>query len=71
MLWCYIDHLVNACPEFNTHLDILGKVFQQCRSMNLKLNLEKKQLYHSEVKLLENIARGEGVGLDPILFINV
>jgi hypothetical protein len=61
----YLYGVIVVGSTFQEHLLNLQKVFQLFREALLKVNPEKCQLCHEEVRYLGNIASPEGITTDP------
>lgn len=42
-VFCFLDDIIVATPDFESHLEILGKVSERLRKANLSINVEKSQ----------------------------
>jgi len=61
----YIDDLLLASPDVDSHLEHLRIVFSKLRQSNLKLHPSKSQFMLRELKYLGHIFNAEGIRVDP------
>ena len=61
----YVDDLLVASPDFDTHVEHLKTFFQRLQSANITINLEKTHFIKSEVKFLGYILSEKGILPDP------
>lgn len=61
----YLDDVIVFSPDFRTHLEHQGAVFEALEWCGLKLRPEKCQLFCRQVKFLGHCVSGEGVAPDP------
>ncbi|CAM9234257.1 unnamed protein product [Phaeothamnion confervicola] len=61
----WIDDIVIFSKTFEEHVKHLEDVFQRLIRAHLSLNMEKAQLFQSEVKYLGFLISGKGIQVDP------
>ena len=69
LLWkfafIFIDDLICADPDFETHLFHLSQIFDRLRAANIKLKLRKCEFAKASVSFLGHTVSREGVHVDP------
>lgn len=61
----YLDDIVVASPDFETHLDVLRKLYQRLKDANLTVNFKKCVFCRSALKFLGFIVDERGLRTDP------
>jgi hypothetical protein len=61
----YLDDVIVIGRTFQEHLRNLQEVFKWYREARLKLNPEKCQLFHKEVRYLRHMVSPEGITTHP------
>ena len=61
----YLDDIIFWADDFTSLLERMGKVFERCEGMGLKLNLDKCRFAQPNVKFLGNIVSIDGVSPCP------
>lgn len=61
----YLDDIVVISPDFDTHLETLGKVFDRLHRAGLTVNREKCQFCRSELRYLGYVVDRQGLRVDP------
>lgn len=61
----YLDDIIVVSPNFEIHLDILGKVFDRLHAAGLTVNREKCQFCRPELQYLGYIVDRQGLRVDP------
>ena len=61
----YLDDVIVIAPDFQTHIERLGQVFQRLHAANLKLKPSECSLFQSEVRYLGHVVSKSGVSTDP------
>jgi hypothetical protein len=61
----FMDDIIVGTDPFDTHLEVLDHIFQQCRVLNFKLRKEKLHLLQRHIRALGH-AIGEGGVLEPV-----
>lgn len=61
----YLDDIVVLSETFETHLEILGKVFDRLYAAGLTVNKEKCKFCRSELRYLGYVVDGSGLRTDP------
>ena len=64
-LLLYLDNIIVIAPDFETHLDRLGKVLGRLRGAGLKLKPAKCELLQTKVGYLGYVVSQQGVSTDP------
>ncbi|BET00273.1 multicellular organismal development [Nesidiocoris tenuis] len=64
-VFVYLDDAVICTPDFDTHLNILEKVFQRLLAAGLVINREKCSFCRPELKYLGYIVDEYGLRVDP------
>jgi hypothetical protein len=65
----FMDDIIVGTDTFDTHLEVLGQIFQQCRVANFKLRKGKLHFLQRQIRALGHVI-GEGGVLKPV-FENV
>ncbi|XDV39819.1 hypothetical protein PO909_009005 [Leuciscus waleckii] len=61
----YLDDVIVYSPDFKSHLEHLEQVFRSLERYGLKLQPDKCQLFHKEVKFLGHVVSAVGISVDP------
>lgn len=64
-VFVYLDDVVIASSDFDTHMDILSKVLKRLKDARLTLNLAKCQFCRPELKYLGYVVDSKGLRVDP------
>lgn len=61
----YLDDIIVISPDFETHLEILSKVFDRLQAAGLTLSEDKCQFCRSSLKYLGYVVDSNGLRVDP------
>lgn len=61
----YVDDLIVASSDFETHLKILNRVFDKLKSANLTVNIDKCKFFRKSIKYLGYVVDEFGLRTDP------
>ena len=61
----YLDDIIVCTPDFQTHCDILKKLFFRLKNANLTINLEKCQFCRPSLKFLGYVVDENGLRTNP------
>lgn len=64
-VFVYIDDIVVASSDFETHISLLLKVHKKLKMANLTINFEKSVFFRSELKYLGYVINSKGLHVDP------
>lgn len=64
-VFVYLDDIIIATPDFDSHLLVLEKVFEKLLSAGLTVNREKCSFVRSELKYLGFVVDKNGLHTDP------
>lgn len=61
----YLDDIIVVSPDFDTHLELLGKIFDRLAAANLTISFDKCQFCRPELKYLGYVVNKFGLQVDP------
>lgn len=64
-LFAYLDDLIVVNDNFDSHVELLDRVFERLKMANLTVNLSKCEFCKSELKYLGYIVSEKGLTTDP------
>lgn len=64
-VFVYIDDIVVASPDFESHISLLLKVHKKLKMANLTINFEKSVFFRNELKYLGYVINSKGLHVDP------
>lgn len=64
-VFAYVDDVVIASKEYNSHVTLLLKVLEKLKHANLTVNLEKCNFFRSQLKYLGYVVDSRGLRTDP------
>lgn len=64
-VFVYLDDIIVISPDFETHMNILGRVLEKLLNAGLTLNREKCHFMKDELKYLGFLVNKDGLNTDP------
>lgn len=64
-VFVYLDDIIVATPDFSTHLEVLGKIFERLLDAGLTVNKEKCEFVKNQLRYLGYIVDRYGLRPDP------
>lgn len=64
-VFIYLDDIIVATPDFETHLRVLEKIFDRLIAAGLTVNQEKCEFVKSQLKYLGYVVDSNGLRVDP------
>lgn len=64
-VFCYLDDIIVVSQDFETHIELLNKIFDRLEAANLTVSFDKCHLCRSELKYLGYIINKSGLQVDP------
>lgn len=65
IVYCYVDDIVIASADFQTHLVLLNRVLERLEKANLTINFQKSKFFRSSLKYLGYVVDEFGLRTDP------
>lgn len=65
IVYCYVDDIVIAAKNFETHLLLLNRVLDKLKQANLTINHEKSKFFRTKIKYLGYVVDEFGLRTDP------
>jgi hypothetical protein len=64
-VFAYLDDIIVSTPDFETHLNILGVVFDKLKKAGLTLKESKCEFCKPELRYLGYVVNSQGLNVDP------
>jgi hypothetical protein len=64
-VFAYLDDIIVSTPDFETHLNILGVIFDKLKKAGLTLKESKCEFCKPELRYLGYVVNSQGLNVDP------
>lgn len=64
-VFAFMDDIILASSDFETHILLLKKVYKKLKDANLTINFEKSNFFRNELKYLGYVVNSNGLNVDP------